>query len=100
MMQQQSSWRDEAVCANDKFANKWLSYDLNDVKYAKSGCARCNVKKECLIMALENDYFVGVVAGMSEYDYLNTIWKRASKEDESNWRTDNSTLSRLLQKAQ
>lgn len=100
MMQHQSNWRDKAVCANDKFANKWLSYDLNDVEYAKEGCAKCTVRKECLIMALENDYLTGVVAGISEYDYLTTIWRRADSENESNWRTDNSTLSRLLQKAQ
>ncbi len=100
-MQIQSSWRDEAVCANDKFPNKWLSYDLNDIEYAKDGCAKCAVRKECLITALDKDYyFTGVVAGISEYDYLTTIWERAKSENESNWRTDDSALSRLLQKAQ
>lgn len=99
-MQLQSNWRDEAVCAGDKFANKWLSYDLDDIEYAKNGCAKCTVRKECLITALENNYLTGVVAGISEYDYLSTIWKRANSENESNWRTDDSTLSRLLQKAQ
>lgn len=99
MMKHLSNWKDKAVCANDKYPNKWLSYDFSDVGYAKNGCAKCTVRKQCLANALQNDSFVGVIAGMSEYDYLNSIWKRASEENESNWRTDDTTLSRLLQKA-
>jgi hypothetical protein len=100
-MKRLNNWKDRAICANDKFANRWLSYDINDIEYAKEGCARCTVRKECLMTILEKDYyFTGVVAGISEYDYLSAIWERAKEEDESNWRTDDSTLSRLLQKAQ
>ena len=100
MMNRQSNWKDRAVCSKDKFPNKWVSYDLDDIAYAKDGCSRCTVRKECLAMSLQNDYFIGVVAGISEYDYLTTIWKRAKKENESNWRTNDSAFPKLLQKAQ
>lgn len=94
------NWRDLAVCAEDKNSSRWLSYDIEDVQYAKEGCAKCTVRRECLATALQNDCFVGVVAGISEYEYLNIIWNEVAKEDESNWRRDNTALSELLQKAQ
>jgi hypothetical protein len=100
MMELLSNWKDEAVCASDTNSPKWVSYNLDDIEYAKKGCAKCNVRKECLIMAFKNDSFIGVVAGISEYDYLLHSWKKVTEEDESNWRTDDSIFPRLLQKIQ
>lgn len=99
-MSQLSSWRQKAVCASDPHAEKWVSYIYDDVQYAKNGCARCDVRKECLASALMNEDIVGVMAGISEFEYLMYTWHEALEENESNWRTDDSTLSRLLQKAQ
>lgn len=99
-MELQSSWRDEAICASNPNAHKWVSYNLDDIKYAKNGCAKCTVRKECLITALENNSFIGVVAGISEFEYLLHSWQEVTKENESNWRTDDSVFSGLLQKAQ
>jgi hypothetical protein len=95
-----SNWRAEAVCADDPYAERWVSYKYDDVQYAKNGCARCEVRKECLVSALSNDGIVGVVAGISEFEYLMHTWHEATRENESNWRTDDSTLSGLLQKVQ
>lgn len=95
----QSNWRSKAICTGDTKASSWLSYDIKEVEYAKEGCSRCTVRKECLITALKNNSFVGVIAGISEYDYLVHTWQEATRENESNWRTDDSILSGLLQKA-
>lgn len=99
-MSLQSNWRKKAICVSDPYGNKWVSYNLEDVEYAKNGCAKCQVRKECLFSALNNDAFIGVIAGISEFEYLMHIWHEATREDESNWRTDDSTLSGLLQKIQ
>lgn len=99
-MKQLSSWKEHAVCASDKHSHKWISYKESDVEYAKDGCSRCSVKKICLATALANDTFVGTIAGMSEYDYLIHTWQTVQDINESNWRTDNTTLQRLLQETE
>lgn len=96
-----SNWRKSAVCATDKNPERWLSYDIKDLEYARDGCARCPVKRECLVTALEEEStmpFVGMVAGISEYEYLLSMWKEVNNENESNWRTGDSALSKLLRK--
>lgn len=99
-MKQQSNWKQNAVCASDKFSHKWISYKESDVEYAKDGCSRCNVKKICLVTALANDAFVGTIAGMSEYDYLMRTWQSVGDVNESNWGTDDTALQRLLQETE
>ncbi len=95
-----SNWKTLAVCVDDKFSNKWISYDHEDIEYAKNGCKRCPVRRECLINAIENDSFIGVIAGVSEYEYLLYTWDEVTDINESNWRRDRKTFSRLLQKVQ
>jgi len=95
-----SNWRSRAICANDQHPDKWISLKNEDIEYAKSGCEKCNVKKECLFSAIENDSFIGVVAGISEFEYLMYTWEEVTDINESNWRRDDTTLSRLLQKAE
>jgi hypothetical protein len=97
-MKVQSDWRSQAVCANDSNPIAWLSYDILDVEYAKRGCAVCNVRLECFLSAWENDLYVGVNAGISEFDYLNLTWKEAEKVNGSNWSRSSKTLQRILQK--
>lgn len=96
-MKIKSNWRNKAVCASDKYPERWISYRKSDVEYARMGCVMCPVKKECILTALQNDNFVGVVAGISEFEYLMYTWHEATEENESNWTKDDSTLSRLLQ---
>lgn len=95
-----SNWKSEAICFGDKHSSRWTSYNINDIEYAKDGCSRCPVKRECLVSAVMNDSFVGVVAGISEYEYLTYTWREAGDVNESNWERDDRVLPILLQKAQ
>ena len=99
-MKPTSSWKKEAVCASDKHSARWISYKESDVEYAKDGCSRCPVKKMCLANALANDYFVGTIAGLSEYDFLKYTWQAVWDINESNWRTDDTVFQRLLQETE
>lgn len=99
-MKHQNNWKKDAICASDKYSHRWISYKKSDVEYAKDGCSRCNVRKMCLATALANDSFVGVIAGMSEYDYLIKTWQKIMVDNESNWRTDSRTLQELLQETE
>jgi hypothetical protein len=96
MVKLTSKWKDQAVCFDDKYSGRWVSYDIRDIEYAKNGCAKCPVKKECLVSALMDDSFTGVRAGISEYEYLMAIWSYTIDENESNWRRDDSALSRVM----
>jgi hypothetical protein len=98
-MKSSHNWRESAVCSDDVNSNYWLSYDLKDIKYAKEGCSRCDVRIECLTSALSNDVYFGVNGGVSEWDFLNTTWKKAKVIDESNWSRSDRSLYKLLQKA-
>lgn len=95
-----SNWRAKAICASDRNPEKWLSYETSDLEYARDGCKICQVKRECLLTAIESDddvSFVGMTAGVSEYEYLLHIWKEVENENESNWATGDSAFSILLQ---
>lgn len=74
-----------AICYNDKFKHKWLSFRLDDIEYAKSECSKCKLKKECALAMLKEEYVVGVRAGLSEFERMNILWKEAKNQDESNW---------------
>jgi len=95
-----NNWKSLAVCVDDKFSNRWVSYNIEDVKYAKDGCSRCPVRQECFINAIENDSMIGVIAGISEFEFLLYTWEEVNDINESNWRRDRKTFSRLLQKIQ
>jgi hypothetical protein len=66
------TWFSKAVCSNDEHSERWLSYNLLDIEYAKSGCAKCSVHKQCISNAMNNDsdIIAGVIAGVSEYERL------------------------------
>jgi hypothetical protein len=95
-MRNRSDWKELAVCANDPDPSSWLSYDYQDVLYAKEGCSRCKVKSECFTVAWSNPLYVGVNAGISEYDYLILTWKEAKKANESNWSRTNKSFQTIL----
>lgn len=92
------NWRDFALCSKDKSSEKWFSYNIDDIKYAKTICKKCTVRMECVSNAL-NEGFYGVNAGISEYDYKLITWKKAGKENVSNWSRTDRTLQRVLRKA-
>lgn len=98
MQKKPNNWRLEAVCMRDANPNYWLSYKYSDIQYAKDGCARCNVKRECFFTALENEEFVGVNAGISEYDFLMATWKKATKSNGTTRNRSDNAIKKLLQK--
>lgn len=66
------TWLSKAICSQDEHSERWLSYNLLDIEYAKSGCAKCTMHKQCLTNAFnaDSDVVVGVIAGVSEYERL------------------------------
>lgn len=74
----------EAICATDENSRKWLSFNLQDIQYAKQKCEFCNVKKQCLMSSLDKET-AGVRAGYSEFDRLMMQWKPAEDLDDDNW---------------
>lgn len=93
-----SDWIDKALCAQDEQPTAWLSYDIEDIQYARYRCSICTVRKECFLNAWQNDPYVGVNAGISEYDFLILTWKEAKKPNGSNWSRTNKLLQGILQK--
>lgn len=63
------SWIHYAVCKNDKHRSRWLSFNLEDIEYAKEGCKKCPVIERCA-MSLGEEMGIGVMFGLSEYDRL------------------------------
>ena len=92
------NWRDFALCSDDKYSEKWFSYNIDDINYAKSVCKKCTVRLECISSAL-SEVFYGVNAGISEYDYKLITWKEAGKKNDSNWSRNDRTLQEVLRKA-
>lgn len=58
----------------------------------------CPVKVECIENAISQEIYVGVNAGISEWDFLNKTWKKVTNAKRTNWSNSPSTLRRLLQK--
>jgi len=78
------SWMKKSICKNDEFPNRWTSFKIQDIEYAKSRCKQCTVQKECLLMFQEQN-IAGVIAGLSEYERLLLQWKEAKNINEFNW---------------
>lgn len=97
-MNLKSNWQDFALCRKDKNPNKWFSFDIDDINYAKNVCRKCTVRNECLISAISSDNFLGVNAGMSEYEFLIETWVEAKEYDETNWPRTDRAFQRLLRK--
>ena len=94
-----SDWKIHAVCASDPKPDAWMSYNKDDIIYAKSGCDRCTVRRECFFNAWNQEDFYGVYGGISEFEFLIGTWKEAKKESDVNWKRTDRILQRLLQKA-
>ena len=93
-----SDWIDKALCAVDEQPTAWLSYDIEEIQYAKYRCSICTVRKECCLYEWQNEPDVGVDGGISEYDLLILTWKEAKKVNGSNWSRTNKLLQGILQK--
>lgn len=79
-------WVNFALCTDHPDHLYWTSNDYEEIKLAKDGCSRCEVRLECLTHAVMNpDDFIGVRGGLSEYDFLLRTWKEVENEDDDNW---------------
>jgi len=80
---------DGALCRGNARENYWLSYVEAEVECAKSICMECPVISECALLMMmqyaEGDIPVGVFAGTSEFDRLESLWKEVGDGKESNW---------------
>jgi hypothetical protein len=92
------NWRDKALCAVDKNSYFWFSYDYQEVEYAKDICKKCTVRQQCLTSAWKESFIYGVNGGLSEFDILLETWKKAKREDDSNWSRTDKLLQKLLRK--
>jgi hypothetical protein len=98
MQKKLNNWRLEAVCLHDKNSGYWLSCKYSEVLYAKEGCSRCTVRTQCFLAAIQDEEFIGVSAGISEYDFLMSTWKKATKKNGTNRDRSDKTIKALLQK--
>lgn len=96
MVKLKSNWTSFALCKQDNNPTKWFSFDLNDINYAKNVCRKCTVRNECLMSALESDEFVGVNAGISEFDFLNKTWLEAREIEKTNWPRSDKIIRSLF----
>ncbi len=92
------NWKDLALCAADKNAHFWFSYDYQKVEHAKKVCKKCPVRQQCLITAWNEEFIYGVNAGFSEFDIMMETWKKAKRKDDSNWSRTDKLLQKLLRK--
>ena len=55
-------------------------------------------KSRVFLSAIQNDEFVGVNAGISEYDFLMSTWKKANKNNGTTRDRSDKSIKKLLQK--
>ena len=85
-----------ALCNADARSHYWLSYVEVEIEYAKSLCMECPAISECAVYMIEqyDDDMVplGVLAGTSEFDRLELLWKEVDDGEDTNW----SGIDRLI----
>lgn len=69
----EDAWVDEAICPQIGDGDLWFPIKGNSARAAKSICAVCPVRAECLKYALDNKIRDGIYGGFSsrERDRLN-----------------------------
>lgn len=76
---------DGALCMTDSKSNYWLSFRESEIEYAKSKCHECPAIIQCAGLMLDEEYSVGVLAGTSEFDRMELIWKEVGSAEGTNW---------------
>ena len=75
---------DGALCLTDKNCHFWLSFVESEIEYAKSKCPECPAIIECASLILNEEYSVGVLAGTSEFDRMELMWKEVNSVEGTN----------------
>ena len=78
-MKSNLDWKRFAVCLKDKNSSYWLSYNIEHIEYAKKGCDKCPVRAECLDNAINQEIYVGVNGGISEWDFFKQDMEKGYK---------------------
>ena len=76
---------DGALCFVDKKSHFWLSFVESEIEYAKSKCPECPAIIECAGLIVDVPDAVGVLAGTSEFDRMELMWKEVDSVEETNW---------------
>lgn len=76
---------DGALCWTDKNSQFWLSFLESEIEYAKSKCHECPAIIECAGLILDEESSVGVLAGTSEFDRMELMWKETNSVEGTNW---------------
>ena len=78
-----------ALCNADARSHYWLSYIESEIEYAKSLCMECPAMLECVVYMMErydgDEVPLGVLAGTSEFDRLELLWKEVDDGEDTNW---------------
>ena len=87
---------DGALCHANPRSHYWLSYIEAEIEYAKSLCMECPAILNCAAYMIgqydSNEVPIGVLAGTSEFDRLELLWKEVDDGEDTNW----SGFDRLL----
>tara|TARA_B100000809_G_scaffold71109_1_gene68694 strand:- start:279 stop:566 length:288 start_codon:yes stop_codon:yes gene_type:complete len=80
---------DGALCIENDRSHFWLSYNETKIEYAKAICKVCPALLSCAAYMLEQyddgGVPLGVLAGTSEFDRLELLWKEVDDGEDSNW---------------
>jgi hypothetical protein len=80
---------DGALCNANARSHYWLSYIESEIEYAKSLCMECPAILECVVYMMErydgDEVPLGVLAGTSEFDRLELLWKEVDDGEDTNW---------------
>ena len=87
-------WLKEAAC-RDIQEPLFISSRYEDIELAKEICETCPVIESCMLHFHDAS---GVIAGTSDYDRLETRWKRIENVRHSNWRSPDFVLKRFGEK--
>jgi hypothetical protein len=89
---------DGALCNADARSQHWLSYVEAEIEYAKSLCRECPAFLKCTAYMMgqyhDDNVPLGVLAGTSEFDRLELLWKEVDDGEDTNW----AKFDRLISK--
>lgn len=88
------NWPSRALCRGNV---RFTSYNIDDVKIAKSICLRCEVQVECILANAMNDG-AHLSAGLSKYDRLILQWERARDEGDNVFRDSSVYISEVMRR--
>jgi hypothetical protein len=81
---------DGALCIENDRSHFWLSYVELEIEYAKAICTVCPALMSCAVYMLgqyddDDSVPLGVLAGTSEFDRLELLWKEVDDGEDTNW---------------